>query len=229
MPTTYLRQMHGETLRWLERFPARRNAKHRRAYLLTKRGLDLLLVTAMMPLVLPILTVTAIALKLESPHAPILFVRERTGRNGAPFPMYKFRSMRPDAEQCLKELQHLNQRQGGDIKIPNDPRVTRVGRVIRATKIDELPQFINVLKGEMSLVGPRPTSYGLDAFQVWHSERFDAAPGITGVWQLVQNRVTHLDDKIRLDIAYLERQSLMLDMALLVQTAVALSRGHRSE
>jgi len=229
MPTTYLRRMHGDNLRWLERFPTRRSAKHRRPYRLAKRGLDVLLVTTMLPLVLPVLAVTVLALKIESPNAPILFVRERTGRNGAPFRMYKLRSMRPDAEQCLKNLQHLNQRQGGDIKIPNDPRVTRVGRVIRSTKIDELPQFMNVLKGEMSLVGPRPTSYGVDAFQVWHSERFDAAPGITGVWQLVQNRVTHLDDKIRLDIAYLERQSLMLDVALLFQTVVMLSRGQRTE
>ena len=117
------------------------------------------LVLLVLPLVFLVLLLTALLIKLESPKGPIFFMQERTGKGGRRFLMYKFRTMVPNAEALKKELAHLNELQWPDFKITNDPRVTRMGRFLRKTSIDELPQLINVLKGEMSLVGPRPTSF----------------------------------------------------------------------
>src|SRR5690349_18634582 len=112
----------------------------------------------------------------------MFFVQDRTGYRGKPFRLYKLRTMVPDAEARKAELAHLNDRQWPDFKIAHDPRVTRIGRVLRATSIDELPQLFNVLRGQMSLVGPRPTSLASSEYELWQAERFGVRPGLTGLW-----------------------------------------------
>jgi lipopolysaccharide/colanic/teichoic acid biosynthesis glycosyltransferase len=135
--------------------------------------------------------------------------------------------MVPNAEELKVKYAHLNELQWPDFKITNDPRVTKVGRILRKTSLDELPQLINVLRGEMSLVGPRPTSFGAETYQLWHTERLDVVPGLTGLWQVVGRAQLEFDDRLRLDIAYIERRSIWLDINILIMTigAVFTQRG----
>ena len=119
------------------------------------------------------------------------------------------------------QLSHLNELQWPDFKITNDPRITRIGRILRKTSLDELPQLLNVLKGEMSLVGPRPTSFSAETYQLWQTERLDVVPGLTGLWQIVGRGSTEFDERLRLDIAYIERRCLMLDIEILIRTITA--------
>src|SRR5215207_8721996 len=153
-----------------------------RRYLITKRTLDIVVSTTALILTLPILLLCALAIRAETP-GPIMFSQKRTGRAGRRFPMWKFRTMVANAEERKAELAHLNILPPPDFKIPDDPRITKVGRFLRRTSLDELPQVINVLRGEMSLVGPRPTSFSASTYSLWHTERLEATPGITGLWQ----------------------------------------------
>jgi lipopolysaccharide/colanic/teichoic acid biosynthesis glycosyltransferase len=132
--------------------------------------------------------------------------------------MYKFRTMVANAEALKKELAHLNELQWPDFKITNDPRITRVGGFLRKASLDELPQLLNVLRGDMSLVGPRPTSFSAQTYKLWHTERLDVQPGLTGLWQIVGRGTSEFNDRLRLDIAYIERRCLWLDVQILVRT-----------
>lgn len=219
MPNAYLRRVFGDQLLWVAKIPPI-DRRQRARYHRIKRMNDLVVVIGTLPAWLPLLVLAALLIKIESPRDPVFYLQKRTGRGGRQFRMFKFRTMRVGADKMLAELQHLNTRRGGDIKIENDPRITKVGKWFRALKIDELPQLVNVVQGEMSLVGPRPTSYGPENFSVWHSERFEAVPGITGLWQLYQGRVSDLDDKVRLDIAYQQRQCMRLEAMLLMATVL---------
>jgi lipopolysaccharide/colanic/teichoic acid biosynthesis glycosyltransferase len=210
---------------WLEAFQPGRQIVRGRAYAIAKRALDLALITAMLPVLLPLFLLCALLIKIESPDGPVMFSQVRTGKGGRRFRMYKFRSMVPNAEELKKELMHRNELQWPDFKITNDPRVTRVGRVLRKTSLDELPQVLNVIKGDMSLVGPRPTSFAANTYALWQTERLDVVPGITGLWQIVGRGQTEFTDRLRLDIAYIERRSLWLDIQLLIRTATALIRA----
>ena len=145
----------------------------------------------------------------------------RTGKGGRRFRMLKFRTMVPNAEVLKKELAHLNELQWPDFKITNDPRITRVGRILRKTSLDELPQLINVIRGEMSLVGPRPTSFAADTYDLWHTERLDVKPGLTGLWQIIGRGEMEFDERVRLDIEYIQRRCLRLDMQILAMTVLA--------
>jgi lipopolysaccharide/colanic/teichoic acid biosynthesis glycosyltransferase len=135
--------------------------------------------------------------------------------------------MVPNAEELKKELAHLNELEWPDFKITNDPRITRVGRFLRKTSLDELPQIINVLRGEMSLVGPRPTSFGANTYDLWHTERLDVTPGLTGLWQIIGRGSLEFDDRVHLDITYIERRCLWMDVQILLRTftAVLQQRG----
>ena len=135
--------------------------------------------------------------------------------------MYKFRTMVRDAEELKRQYLHLNELTWPDFKITNDPRVSRVGRVLRRLSIDELPQVFNVIKGDMSLVGPRPTSFAASTYELWHTERLEVAPGITGLWQIGGRSDLDFDERVRLDIEYIERRSFALDVWIIVQTALA--------
>lgn len=214
---------------WYEQFEPSRRLIRGQAYARLKRAMDLTLCILAMPILLVAFVVCAILIKIDSPNGPILFKQQRTGRGGRRFGMYKFRTMVPNAEALKTELMHLNELQWPDFKITNDPRITRIGRFLRKTSLDELPQILNVLKGEMSLVGPRPTSFASNTYRLWQTERLDAVPGLTGLWQIIGRAETEFDDRLRLDIAYIERQCLLLDIMILVRTvlAVAEARGAR--
>jgi lipopolysaccharide/colanic/teichoic acid biosynthesis glycosyltransferase len=151
-------------------------------------------------------------------RGPIFFKRPRTGMGGRQFAMYKFRTMVTDAEQLKLKYAHLNHHTGPDFKIRNDPRVTRVGGFLRKTSLDEIPQIINVLRGEMSLVGPRPTSFDLTAYSLWHTERLEVLPGITGLSQINGRGEVDFDERVRHDIEYIENRSFWLDVKILFLT-----------
>lgn len=208
----------GQELDWWEQADPNKRILTGKAYHFAKRLMDIVLVLLSLFLVLPLLALCALLIKLESPDGPVLFYQKRTGINGYKFKMFKFRTMVPNAEELKKELAHLNELQWPDFKITNDPRITRMGRFLRKTSLDELPQLLNVLRGEMSLVGPRPTSFSANTYDLWHTERLDVLPGLTGLWQIIGRGSMEFDERVRLDIAYIERRSLWLDMQILVRT-----------
>lgn len=210
---------------WYERFDPNRRLIRGKAYFRLKRVMDLTLCILALPILLVVFAVLAVLIKLDSPGAPALFRQQRTGRGGRRFGMYKFRTMVPNAEELKKDLMHLNELQWPDFKITNDPRITRVGRILRKTSLDELPQIINVIKGDMSLVGPRPTSFASSTYLLWQTERLDTMPGLTGLWQIVGRAETEFDERLRLDIAYIERQSIWFDICILFETVAAVTKG----
>jgi lipopolysaccharide/colanic/teichoic acid biosynthesis glycosyltransferase len=209
---------------WFLRFESERRVLRGRAYEVAKRVMDLGVVVLTLPVLAPLFAACWIAVKLESPRAPVLFVQLRTGREGNRFRMFKFRTMVPDAEHLKSSLAAKNKLQWPDFKVEDDPRITRTGRFLRKSSLDELPQILNVIRGEMSLVGPRPTSFGIETYQEWHKARLAAIPGITGLWQVVGRGEMEFDDRVRLDLFYIERQSLLLDFAILLLTAGAVVR-----
>lgn len=206
---------------WIENIRPEHRLLRGQAYLIAKRAMDLTLVALTLPLVLPLLGICALIIKLESPDGPVFFVQDRTGKDGRQFHMFKFRTMVPDAEEQKKKLAHLNELKWPDFKITNDPRITRVGLFLRKSSLDELPQILNVLKGDMSLVGPRPTSFSPSTYALWQTERLDVQPGITGLWQITGRGETEFDTRLRLDIAYMERRCLWLDIQILARTVTA--------
>ncbi|NDJ85043.1 MAG: sugar transferase [Chloroflexi bacterium] len=186
---------------------------------LMKRALDLLLMILSLPLSLVLFVVIAIAIRLDS-RGPIFFGQERIGLNGKAFKIYKFRSMVKDAEsmwdQVLKDTQEDLRRP----KLANDPRVTRVGKFLRRTSLDELPNLINVVKGDMSLVGPRPqVRREVELYEPWHYQRLKVRPGMTGLWQVSGRSDIPFDEMCLMDIYYIENWSLALDLQILLQTA----------
>lgn len=193
------------------------------AYQHRKRTLDLFLVLATLPLTVPVLLLCAAAVRLSGP-GPVFFLQARTGMDGRRFSMVKFRSMVPEASTMKEQLKAELAPRGPDFKLKNDPRVTRVGAVLRKTSLDELPQLWNVLRGEMSLVGPRPTSFGPEAYSLWHTERLEAKPGLTGLWQIERRGDLDFDKRVRLDIAYVRQRSLPLDIRILLRTIPAVLR-----
>ena len=196
------------------------------AYHRNKRLLDLGFCVLALPIALPVLLICAVLVKLSSP-GPVLFVQERTGRGGHRFKMMKFRTMVRNAEDLKDDLEDKNLMGGPDFKLANDPRVTRVGDLLRRTSLDEAPQLWNILRGDMSLVGPRPTSFSAATYDLWHTERLEAVPGLTGLWQVGGRGEIGFDDRVRLDIAYVRSRSIPLDTMILLRTlpAVLSQRG----
>ena len=192
----------------------------RKHYRILKRLLDLALSILILPLVLPVMALCALIIWLDDP-GPVIFTQKRTGKGGKRFEMYKFRTMLTNAEELKHKYAHLNELTWPDFKITNDPRITRVGRFLRRTSLDELPQIFNVLKGDMSLVGPRPTSFDVSTYSLWHTERLEVLPGITGLWQISGRSEVDFDERLRLDVEYIERQSIWLDLEILARTATA--------
>lgn len=190
---------------------------------LVKRALDIVCCAAILPLAILLMVVIAVAIRLDSP-GPIVFRQWRTGKDGERFQLVKFRTMVENAEELKASLAHLNVLPPPDFKIPDDPRVTRVGRFLRRTSLDELPQLWNVLRGEMSLVGPRPTTFTPALYEPWHGRRLEVVPGLTGLWQVRGRNTTSFDERLRLDIAYIESRSLALDLRILGETVLAVAR-----
>lgn len=206
---------------WFKKFDPQKRILTGQAFLLVKRFMDLFLVVGALPLWLPLIGIIALIIRITSPGAPVVFRQLRTGKGGRRFNMYKFRTMVHNAEELKAVYAHLNELRLPDFKITNDPRTTPIGRFLRKTSLDELPQLFNVLRGEMSLVGPRPTSFGPETYQLWHTERLDVMPGMTGLWQIIGRAHLEFDDRLRLDIAYIERASIWLDINILIRTFLA--------
>ncbi len=192
----------------------------RHGHSLSKRLLDVTLCLLSLPIVVPVLVLCATAIKLDT-RGPAIFAQVRTGLDGKRFRMWKFRTMVEDAEALKADLQHLNILPAPDFKIIDDPRITRVGRFLRTTSLDELPQVVNVLRGNMALVGPRPTSFAASTYDLWHTRRLEVMPGITGLWQVRGRNATTFDERLRLDIAYVNQRSLGLDLKILLLTFAA--------
>ncbi len=183
-----------------------------------KRTVDLLIAGLGIALLTPVWLTAAIAIKLDS-RGPVFFRQERVGRGGKRFMVYKFRSMYVDAEAQLEKLRAQNEAAGPLFKMRDDPRRTRVGRFIRKTSIDELPQLINVMRGEMSIVGPRPGLQSeVDQYQDWHRKRLEVQPGITGLWQVSGRSDLTFDEMVMLDIYYAENWTLGLDLRIILRT-----------
>ena len=191
-----------------------------------KRFIDIVAASALIVLTSPIMLAAAIAVMVSSP-GPILFTQQRYGRHRERFPMFKFRSMVVDAEKQQAQLESLNDAQGPVFKLKSDPRVTRVGSFLRRTSIDELPQLFNVVRGEMSLVGPRPlTMRDVGKFEeTWLLRRFSVRPGLTCVWQVSGRSNTSFERWIRQDLSYIDEWSLSLDLKILLMTIPAVLRG----
>jgi exopolysaccharide biosynthesis polyprenyl glycosylphosphotransferase len=193
---------------------------------LVKRVFDIVVFAVLLVLLIPLFLGVAIAIRLEDP-GPVFFKQKRVGRWGALFTMWKFRSMYTDAEERKKELMAQNEMEGGVIfKMKDDPRVTRVGRVIRKASIDELPQLWNVLKGDMSLVGPRPpVPQEVDEYSLSDRRRLEAIPGITCIWQVSGRSDIPFDQQVELDVQYIQSQSFWTDIKILLKTIPALLFG----
>lgn len=199
-----------------------------------KRGVDLLCASGLLLLFSPLMALIAIAIKLHSP-GPVFYRQRRVGKHGVPFMMLKFRSMhsgndsnihRDHVRRLIRENIRPEDLGLTSLKLGRDPRVTPLGRWLRALSLDELPQFINVLQGEMSLVGPRPPlPYEFEEYQEWHKHRLSVLPGVTGIWQVTARNLVSFDDMVRLDLAYIETMSLWLDLSILVRTPVAMLNG----
>ncbi len=192
---------------------------------IAKRVLDVIVASAgLMLAVLPMLCI-ALTIRLTSP-GPVLFRQARVGKGGRLFTSYKFRSMYMDAEDRLEEVRHLNQADGPIFKIRQDPRMTPVGRFLRRTSLDELPQLFNAFRGEMSIVGPRPALMTeVLAYEPWQLERLIVRPGLTGLWQVSGRSDLPFEAMMRLDLEYIRRWSLWFDLWLLILTVPTVVSG----
>jgi lipopolysaccharide/colanic/teichoic acid biosynthesis glycosyltransferase len=218
---TELSPSQNRTTDWFKKYNPQKRILTGKAYFMAKRLMDLFLVLITLPFWFPAMSILGLLVWVTSPGAPVFFKQLRTGKGGRRFQMYKFRTMVPNADELKANYAHLNELQWPDFKITDDPRVTPVGKFMRKTSLDELPQLINVLWGQMSLVGPRPTSFGADTYKLWHTERLDVIPGLTGLWQIEGRAQLEFDERLRLDIAYIERASLWFDIVILYRTVIA--------
>ena len=190
----------------------------RNTYEFLKRLMDIICSMSALIVLAPILIVVAILIKIES-KGPVIFSQERVGINNKKFKMYKFRSMVVNAEDMKEKLEKQNERKGPMFKIKNDPRITKIGRFIRKTSIDELPQLINILKGEMSIVGPRPSlPKEVIQFEPWMLERLKVKPGLTCYWQVQGRDHIEFEDWMRLDVKYVKDRNFLLDIKLVFKT-----------
>jgi lipopolysaccharide/colanic/teichoic acid biosynthesis glycosyltransferase len=191
-----------------------------------RRAADLLALALMAPIVVPLVLVLAIAVKLDSPGPAFVRIK-RLGRDGQPFDLFKLRSMTRDAERLKETLKHMNTLAWPDFKIAEDPRVTRVGRLLRKYSLDELPQLHNILRGEMTFVGPRPCSVKVADYDLWQSERLDATPGLVGQWQAEGRGRVDFAERCRLDIRQSRSRSIRVNLQLVLATirSVFVSKG----
>ena len=196
------------------------NLHDHRLYWIGRRTQDVILSSLALVVLSPVMLATAIAIVVDDPSAGPVFSQERIGRNGKPFKFYKFRSMCPNAEAKLDDLLDQNEMDGPVFKIKDDPRITRVGKFIRKTSIDELPQFFDVVRGSMSLVGTRPPT--LDEYRQYeshHKRRLSMKPGITGLWQVSgRSDIDDFEEVVKLDVQYIDNWSIWMDIYLLFRT-----------
>lgn len=193
--------------------------KKSKLYEITKRLMDILLSLIAIIFLMPIFIIVAIAIKIEDPKGKIIFTQERNGVYPTTFKMYKFRSMVHNAEELLEELNNQNELTGPVFKMKEDPRITKVGKFIRKTSIDELPQLFNILKGDMSLVGPRPPiPREVEKYTEYQLQRLSVKPGLTCIWQVSGRNSIDFDQWIELDLQYIRERSILLDIKLIFKT-----------
>lgn len=204
-------------------------------YRLLKRWFDLVIAGSLLFWASPLMLLIALGIKLDS-SGPVFFRQQRIGKDGKPFTLFKFRSMNDGVDPALhrehvtclikENTRPLKGERGESLKLKDDPRITKFGRILRASSLDELPQLINVLRGEMSLVGPRPPiSYEVDAYRDDHKRRLKVLPGITGLWQVKGRNRVSFDEMVQLDIQYIETMNLWLDIAIMIRTPIEMIRG----
>lgn len=188
-------------------------------YLICKRLIDIIASLLGIILLSPIFLIVAVAIKIEDPKGSVFFKQDRCGKNMALFPMYKFRSMVSDAEELLDELKVMNEMDGPAFKIKDDPRITKVGKIIRKTSIDELPQLFNILRGDMSLVGPRPPiPHEVEEYNEYQMQRLLVKPGLTCIWQVSGRNTIGFDEWVDMDLNYIKNRNLFLDIKLIFKT-----------
>lgn len=197
-----------------------------KSYLITKRLSDILLSVISLVVLSPVLLIIALVVFIECPTASPIFVQNRVGKNGKVFRFYKFRSMIPDAEKKLDSLLHKNEMDGHAFKIKDDPRITKVGKFLRKTSLDELPQLLNVLCGDMSIVGPRPPlTREYNRYDDYELQRLYVTPGLTCYWQTTPNRNDMtFDEWLQMDLEYIEDRSLKTDWTIILSTFIAVMR-----
>jgi lipopolysaccharide/colanic/teichoic acid biosynthesis glycosyltransferase len=189
-----------------------------------RRALDIVVAGFALLLLAPLIVAIAIAVKLGDRSAPVLFRQHRAGLSGTPFEVLKFRTMVPGADSLKEALRARSSVGWPDFRLEGDPRVTRVGRFLRKSSLDELPQLVNVLRGDMSLVGPRPTSFTAETYQLWQTERLSFRPGLTGPWQVGGRRSMAFEERCRLEIRFFRHRSLRADLWILLKTIPAVLR-----
>ncbi len=193
-------------------------------YRLSKRTLDVVVSGTALLLLSPLLLLITVATFVSDPRAPVLFRQERTGLGGRRFQVLKFRTMVRNADELKEQLRDQSVVPWPDFRLPDDPRVTRLGRFLRKTSLDELPQLVNVLRGDMSLVGPRPTSFRAETYELWQTGRLDFRPGITGPWQVMGRDSMDFEERARLEIGFFRKPSLLREIKLLFATVPAVFR-----
>lgn len=211
---------HLSTARTRPWYESASNRATSRSYEWCKRAIDIVVSLLVLPFALPVIALCMIWVKLDS-DGPALMRQLRTGKSGRRFAMLKLRTMVKNAHELREKYEHLNESSYPDFKITNDPRMTRCGRILRKLSLDELPQLLNVLTGDMTLVGPRPTSFGPETYRLWHTARLEVKPGLTGLWQVSGRADVDFDDRLRLDIAYIRNRGLWLDVQILFRTVGA--------
>ncbi|EEL31343.1 Sugar transferase involved in lipopolysaccharide synthesis [Bacillus cereus Rock3-28] len=190
-----------------------------KGYLVAKRCIDFIGALCGLILLSPVFLIVAVLIKYQDPKGPVLFKQIRIGKNGKEFYMYKFRSMVVDAEEKLKDLLKHNEVSGAMFKMKEDPRVTRIGKLIRKTSIDELPQLLNVLKGEMSLVGPRPPlPREVKEYTAYDRQRLLVTPGCAGLWQVTERNSVGFKEMVDLDLEYINKRSVIYDLKIIFKT-----------
>ncbi|KAA0747798.1 sugar transferase [Bacillus sp. AY3-1] len=199
----------------------------RKGYLITKRYMDVIGALVGLILLSPVFLIIALLIKYEDPKGTVLFKQVRIGKGGKEFYMYKFRSMVTDAEEKLKDLLEYNEVSGAMFKMKEDPRITKIGKFIRRTSIDELPQLINVLQGEMSLVGPRPPLLReVKEYTSYDKQRLLVTPGCTGLWQVSGRSNLSFEQMVELDVYYIIQRNIMFDIKILLRTVKVLLKSN---
>ena len=199
------------------------NIRENKLYLFFKRVIDIVGSLCGLIILSPLFLIVAILIKLEDPKGKIFFSQKRNGLHGKTFNMYKFRSMVHNAEELLEQLQEQNEQTGPVFKIKDDPRITKIGKFIRKTSIDELPQLINILKGDMSIVGPRPPiPREVEQYTQYQMQRLLVKPGLTCYWQVGGRNEIGFDEWVELDIKYIEERNLWIDIKLIFKTVFVL-------
>jgi lipopolysaccharide/colanic/teichoic acid biosynthesis glycosyltransferase len=214
-----------DRIRWIEKYDPDEALLRGKAYLVAKHIFDFSVIILSLPFLIPLFIVLMLLVKHEYPERKIFYKQLRTGKNGKRFWMFKFSTMVPNADELKTSLQPLSIVKYPDFKLVNDPRVTRLGKFLRKTSLDEFPQLFNVIRGEMSLVGPRPTSFGPEVYKIWHTERLEVIPGMTGLWQITTRNKTEFDERLITDIAYIQHRCFMLDLEILLRTLLDVFKG----